>query len=223
MTWIVSFLSMLLIGGHMETNNIHWFGQSAFRIEDETLQIYIDPYKLPANLPKADIIFITHAHFDHFSIEDIAKIRIEHTIIVAPKDVASKFGDSAIIVVPGKDYTIGKLKVTTVPAYNIDKKFHPKANGWVGYIITLSNGQKIYHAGDTDFIPEMREIITDIAMLPCGGTYTMTANQAAEAANVFKPKLLIPMHYGSIVGSNADADTVKKLFKGETKIFVPER
>jgi len=223
MTWIISFLSMLLIGGHMETNNIHWFGQSAFRIEDETLQIYIDPYKLPANLPKADIIFITHAHFDHFSMEDIAKIRTEHTIIVAPKDVASKFGDSAITVVPGKDYTIGKLKVTTVPAYNIDKKFHPKANGWVGYIITLSNGQKIYHAGDTDFIPEMRKIVTDIAMLPCGGTYTMTAKQAAEAANVFKPKLLIPMHYGSIVGSNADADTVKRLFKGETKIFVPER
>jgi len=207
----------------METNNIHWFGQSAFRIEDETLQIYIDPYKLPANLPKADIIFITHAHFDHFSMEDIAKIRTEHTIIVAPKDVASKFGDSAITVVPGKDYTIGKLKVTTVPAYNIDKKFHPKANGWVGYIITLSNGQKIYHAGDTDFIPEMRKIVMDIAMLPCGGTYTMTAKQAAEAANVFKPKLLIPMHYGSIVGSNADADTVKRLFKGETKIFVPER
>jgi len=222
-TWIISFLSMLLIGGHMETNNIHWFGQSAFRIEDETLQIYIDPYKLPANLPKADIIFITHAHFDHFSMEDIAKIRTEHTIIVAPKDVASKFGDSAITVVPGKDYTIGKLKVTTVPAYNIDKKFHPKANGWVGYIITLSNGQKIYHAGDTDFIPEMREIVTDIAMLPCGGTYTMTAKQAAEAANVFKPKLLIPMHYGSVVGSNADADTVKRLFKGETIIFVPER
>ena len=223
MTWIISFLSMLLIGGHMETNNIHWFGQSAFRIEDETMQIYIDPYKLPANLPKADIIFITHAHFDHFSMEDIAKIRTEHTIIVAPKDVASKFGDSAITVVPGKDYTIGKLKVTTVPAYNIDKKFHPKANGWVGYIITLPNGQKIYHAGDTDFIPEMRKIVMDIAMLPCGGTYTMTAKQAAEAANVFKPKLLIPMHYGSIVGSNADADTVKRLFKGETKIFVPER
>ena len=214
---------MLLIGGHMETNNIHWFGQSAFLIEDETMQIYIDPFKLPANLPKADIIFITHAHFDHFSMEDIAKIRTEHTIIVAPKDVASKFGNSAVAVVPGKAYNVGKLKVTTVPAYNIDKKFHPKANGWVGYIITLSNGQKIYHAGDTDFIPEMRKIVTDIAMLPCGGTYTMTAKQAAEAANVFKPKLLIPMHYGSVVGSNADADTVKRLFEGETKIFVPER
>ena len=223
MTWIISFLSMLLIGGHMETNNIHWFGQSAFRIEDETMQIYIDPYKLPANLPKADIIFITHAHFDHFSMEDIAKIRTEHTIIVAPKDVASKFGDSAITVVPGKDYTIGKLKVTTVPAYNIDKKFHPKANGWVGYIITLSNGQKIYHAGDTDFIPEMREIITDIALLPCGGTYTMTAKQAADAANSFKPKVLIPMHFGEGLGTVKAGEEVKKLFKGETIIKTQEQ
>jgi L-ascorbate metabolism protein UlaG (beta-lactamase superfamily) len=207
----------------METKHIHWFGQSAFRIEDGSTQIYIDPFKLPANLPKADIIFITHAHFDHFSMEDIAKIRTEHTIIVAPKDIASKFGDSAIVVVPGKTYTIGKLKVTTVLAYNLDKKFHPKGNNWVGYIITLSNGQKIYHAGDTDFIPEMRKVITDIALLPCGGTYTMTAQQAAEAANIFKPKVLIPMHWGDIVGSKADAEEVKKLFKGETVILKPER
>jgi L-ascorbate metabolism protein UlaG (beta-lactamase superfamily) len=111
----------------------------------------------------------------------------------------------------------------TVPAYNLDKKFHPKGNNWVGYIITLSNGQKIYHAGDTDFIPEMRKVITDIALLPCGGTYTMTAQQAAEAANIFKPKVLIPMHWGEVVGSKADAEEVKKLFKGETVILKPER
>ena len=93
----------------------------------------------------------------------------------------------------------------------------------MGYIITLSNGEKIYHAGDTDFIPEMKSIVTDVAMLPCGGTYTMTAQQAAEAANAFKPKLLIPMHWGTIVGSKADAEMVKKLFKGETKILTPEK
>jgi L-ascorbate metabolism protein UlaG (beta-lactamase superfamily) len=222
-TWIVAFLLVLFIGGRMEHKHLHWYGQSAFRIEDNTMQIYIDPFKLPANLPKADVIFITHAHYDHFSMEDINKIKTVHTIVVAPKDIASRFEDSTVVVVPGKSYTVGKLKVTTVPAYNLDKKFHPKENKWVGYIITLSNGQKIYHAGDTDFIPEMRDIMTDIAMLPCGGTYTMTAAQAAEAANAFKPKLLIPMHYGSIVGSPADADTVKKLFKGETVIMMPER
>jgi L-ascorbate metabolism protein UlaG (beta-lactamase superfamily) len=223
MTWIITFLSMLLVGGHMEHKQIHWMGHSAFRIDEGAMQIYIDPFKLPANLPKADVIFITHAHFDHFSMEDIAKIKTNQTVIVAPKDVASQFGNSAVTVIPGKAYTIGKLKVTTVPAYNLDKKFHPKENKWVGYIITLSNCQKIYHAGDTDFIPEMRDIVTDIAMLPCGGTYTTTAKQAAEAANSFKPKILIPMHYGSIVGSSADADTVKKLFKGETVIKIQEK
>ena len=100
----------------MESKHIHWFGQSAFRIEDGAIQIYIDPFKLPEGLPTADVIFITHAHFDHFSMEDINKIKMKHTIIVAPKDVAFKFKDSAVAVVPGKDYIIGTLKVTTVPA-----------------------------------------------------------------------------------------------------------
>jgi L-ascorbate metabolism protein UlaG (beta-lactamase superfamily) len=204
----------------MEHQHIHWNGQSAFRIEDGAIQIYIDPFKLPAGLPKADVIFITHAHFDHFSMEDITKIKVNHTMIVAPKDVASKFGASAVAVTPGKNYTIGKLKVTTVPAYNLDKKFHPKENKWVGYIITLSNGQKIYHAGDTDFIPEMREIITDIALLPCGGTYTMTATQAA---NSFQPKVLIPMHFGEGLGTVSAGEEVKKLFKGETIIKIQEK
>jgi L-ascorbate metabolism protein UlaG (beta-lactamase superfamily) len=207
----------------METKHIHWLGHSAFRIEDGSTQIYIDPFKLPANLPKADIIFITHAHYDHFSAEDIAKIKKDGTIIVATKDVTSKIGKGTVTVVPGQNYTVGNLKVMTVPAYNLDKKFHPKGNNWVGYIITLSNGQKIYHAGDTDFIPEMRKVITDIALLPCGGTYTMTAQQAAEAANIFKPKVLIPMHWGEVVGSKADAEEVKKLFKGETVIKISER
>ncbi|MGA3287241.1 MAG: MBL fold metallo-hydrolase [Bacteroidota bacterium] len=207
----------------METKHIHWLGHSAFRIEDGSTQIYIDPFKLPANLPKADIIFITHAHYDHFSVEDIARIKKDGTIIVATKDVTSKIGKGTVTVVPGQNYTVGSLKVMTVPAYNLDKKFHPKGNNWVGYIITLLNGQKIYHAGDTDFIPEMWKVITDIALLPCGGTYTMTAQQAAEAANIFKPKILIPMHWGDIVGSKADAEEVKKLYKGETVILKPER
>ncbi len=207
----------------METKHIHWLGHSAFRIEDNSTQIYIDPFKLPANLPKADIIFVTHAHYDHFSLEDIVRIKKDSTIIVATKDVTSKIGKGTVTVFSGQNYSVGILKVMTVSAYNLDKKFHPKGNNWVGYIITLSNGQKIYHAGDTDFIPEMRKVITDIALLPCGGTYTMTAQQAAEAANTFMPKVLIPMHWGEVVGSKADAEEVKKLFKGETVILKPER
>jgi L-ascorbate metabolism protein UlaG (beta-lactamase superfamily) len=220
---MVSFIFFQLlcasfIGGDMETNYIHWLGHSAFRIQDGALQIYIDPFKLPENEPKADIIFITHGHYDHFSPEDISKIKKDNTIIVAPKDVASKIGKTSIAVIPSQSYTVGNLKVLTVAAYNIGKKFHPKENNWVGYIITLSNGLKIYHAGDTDHTPEMKKVITDVALLPCGGTYTMTAKEAADAANEFNPKLLIPMHWGSIVGSKSDAEEVKRLFKGETLI-----
>lgn len=220
---LTMLVTLFLSGGSMETKHIHWLGHSAFRIEDSTIQIYVDPFKLSVDAPKADIIFITHAHYDHFSMEDIVKIKKDSTIIVAPKDVASKIGAGTVTVVPGQNYSIGNLKVRTVPAYNLDKKFHPKVNNWVGYIITLSNGQKIYHAGDTDFISEMKTIVTDIALLPCGGTYTMTAKQAAEAANIFKPKILVPMHWGEVVGSKTDAEEVKKLFKGETVIKTPER
>jgi L-ascorbate metabolism protein UlaG (beta-lactamase superfamily) len=207
----------------MNINNIHWLGHASFRIEDGKMEIYIDPWKISEKSPKADIIFVTHSHYDHFSPDDIAKIRKEKTVLVAPKNVAGELQGNIISVEPGKTYEIGPLKVTTVPAYNINKKFHPKENGWVGYIITLSNGEKIYHSGDTDFIPEMKTIITDIAMMPCGGTYTMTAKEMAEAANSFKPKILIPMHWGEIVGSKADAETVKELFKGETVIKEQEK
>jgi L-ascorbate metabolism protein UlaG (beta-lactamase superfamily) len=218
----IHYISLILTGVPMETQHIHWYGQSAFRIEDGGKQIYLDPFKLPEDLPKADVIFISHAHFDHFSPEDIARIRKEGTIIVAPKDVASKLTGQVVAVVPGQQYTVGTIKVQTVPAYNLDKKFHPKENKWVGYIITLSNGQRIYHAGDTDSIPEMRTVHADIALLPCGGTYTMTARQAADAANLFKPKMVIPMHWGGIVGAKADAEEVKKLFKGDTEIKTKE-
>ncbi len=216
------FLSCF-IGGSMNIENIHWLGHASFRIEDGKTEIYIDPWKILEKSPKADIIFITHGHYDHFSPDDIAKIRKGKTILVTPKNVASQLQGNVISVEPGKTYEIGPLKVTTVPAYNINKKFHPKESGWVGYIITLSNGEKIYHSGDTDFIPEMKTIVTDIAMMPCGGTYTMTAKEMAEAANSFKPKILIPIHWGDIVGSRADAETVKKLFKGETVIKEKEK
>ncbi len=207
----------------MDTKNIHWLGHSTFRIEDGALQIYIDPYQLPDRPTKADVIFITHGHYDHFSPEDIAKIRKEGTTIFAPKDVAYQIGESTISVTPGQTYNVGDLKIRTVASYNIDKKFHPKSNNWVGYIITLSSGEKIYHAGDADFIPEMRTVVADVALLPCGGTYTMTAKEAADAANSFKPQVLIPMHWGTVVGSSEDAEQVKKLYKGTTVIKTREQ
>ncbi len=210
-------------GGTLNHQHIHWLGHASFRIEDGSTQIYIDPWKLPDKSPKADVLFVTHAHYDHFSPDDIAKIRKDSTTIFAPKDVAFQLEGNVISVTPGQSYNLGELKVKTVHAYNIGKQFHPKQSNWVGYIITLSTGQRIYHSGDTDFTPEMRTVVTDFALLPCGGTYTMSAKEVADAANTFKPQAVIPMHWGDIVGTKNDAAGVQSSFKGETIIKNPER
>jgi L-ascorbate metabolism protein UlaG (beta-lactamase superfamily) len=210
-------------GNRMNSQHIHWLGHASFRIEDGSTQIYIDPWKLPPNAPKADVIFITHAHYDHFSKEDIARIAKESTAYFAPKDVAYQIKGTVIAVSPGESYNLGELKVKTIPAYNIGKQFHPKDNHWVGYVIGLSTGQRIYHSGDSDFTPEMKGVVTDFALIPIGGTYTMTATEAAGAANAFKPQAVIPMHWGDIVGAQKDADEFKKLFSGKTIVKSPER
>jgi len=124
---------------------------------------------------------------------------------------------------PGHSYAAAGLTVEAVPAYNTNKAFHPRSNGWLGYVVTLSTGVRVYHSGDSDAIPEMRALKVDVALMPCGGTYTMTAAEMAAAANGFKPKVLIPMHWGDIVGSKADAETVKTIFSGTTVIKIPER
>jgi L-ascorbate metabolism protein UlaG (beta-lactamase superfamily) len=208
----------------MNIDNIHWYGQSAFRIEDGQKQIYIDPWKLPAGKsPKADVILITHAHFDHLSQDDIEQIKKDGTVFIAPKDVAAELSHTAKTVAPNQSLEVAGIKVTAIPAYNLKKNFHPKGNNWVGYVLRLSSGQTIYHAGDTDFIPEMKSLKVDIALLPCGGTYTMNAKEAAEAANTFKPKIVIPMHYGDVVGGDSDAETFRKEFRGETVVKKRER
>ena len=207
----------------MTHDHIHWLGHASFRIEDEDEQIYIDPWKLVPGSPEADVVFITHAHYDHFSVEDIDRVTKEVTTIVAPKDVAAQLKGAVVAVEPNKNYRFARLSIQTIPAYNLDKKFHPRDNNWVGYIITLSTGQKIYHSGDTDFTPEMRSVVADVAFLPCGGTYTMSAKEAGGAANILKPQLLIPMHWGDIVDTRADAEELKKSFKGATAIKSLER
>ncbi len=207
----------------MNHQHIHWLGHSSFRIEDGATQLYIDPWKLSGTLPSADVVFLTHAHYDHFSIEDIARIKKDTTVFFAPKDIAYQLKGTVIAVSPGELYNVGELKVKTVHAYNIGKKFHPKQNNWVGYVIALSTGQRIYHSGDTDFTPEMRSVVTEFALLPCGGTYTMTGKEAGEAANVFKPQAVVPMHWGDIVGTKADAEELQKVFQGETIIKMPEK
>jgi L-ascorbate metabolism protein UlaG (beta-lactamase superfamily) len=219
--WLLA-LSLVAGEGTVNVEHIHWLGHATFRIEDGRAQIYVDPWKLPAGAPKADVILITHAHFDHFSADDLAKIEQPGTVFVAPPDVAAKLkGRHVIAAAPGGTYKAGGLSVLAVPAYNIGKDFHKRSEHWVGYVVTLSSGQRIYHTGDSDVTPEMKAVHTDVALMPCGGTYTMTAAEVAQAANAFKPAVLIPMHWGDIVGSRADAETVAKAFTAGTTVIRP--
>jgi L-ascorbate metabolism protein UlaG (beta-lactamase superfamily) len=208
----------------VNVDNIHWIGHASFRIEDGASQIYVDPWKLRAGSPKATVVLITHGHSDHFSPDDIALIEQPATVFVAPADVAARLkGKTVVTAAPGHSYKAGGVTVEAVPAYNRDKAFHPRSNNWLGFIVTLSTGVRVYHSGDSDAIPEMEALKVDVAMMPCGGTYTMTAAEMAAAANTFKPQVLIPMHWGDIVGSKADAETVRKIFTGTTVIKTPER
>jgi len=202
--------------------NIKWLGQSGFKIISKNGRIiYFDVIKLPPDSPKADYIFITHSHYDHFSPENIAKIRGEKTQVFCPAELAPKIGGQVRTVKPGDSFPAGDLKIEVIPAYNIDKEFHPKENGWVGYVLTI-DGQRIYHAGDTDLIPEMKDLKNiDLALLPVSGTYVMTADEAAEAVKIIQPKIVIPMHYGDEVGTAEDAMNLKS--KVETEVVILEK
>ena len=188
---------------------------SSIRIEEDKI-IYVDPFKIEQKYNDADYIFCTHSHYDHFSPEDIEKVKKEDTTIIVPRDIEEQarkiFNNNVVIVEPAKEYQIKDLKFKTTYAYNINKKFHPKENKWVGYIIELNN-KKYYIAGDTDNIEEIQNIECDIALIPIGGTFTMDYKESAELANTIKADIVIPTHYGSIVGEKEDAIKFKELVK----------
>ncbi len=197
--------------------HIHWLGHDSFRIEAEGLVIYIDPYRLPAgDLPEADLILITHHHGDHCSPQDVARIQAVETIIVTVADAASKLAGQVIRVKPNETVQVKGITVQTVPAYNTNKfrspgnLFHPPQANLVGFVLTLE-GLRLYHAGDSDRIPEMAQTQADIALLPVSGTYVMTAEEAAQAAADIRPQIAIPMHVGADIGSPAMAETFKTL------------
>ena len=196
---------------------IHWLGHSGFKIK-AAKTIYIDPFRIKDDEP-ADLILITHDHFDHFSPEDIEKIKTKKTIIITPPNCEQKLKGEIKIMAPYRALVIDGIKIETVAAYNINKEFHPKQKNWVGYILNIE-GKRAYHAGDTDNIPEMKNLKDiDVAMLPVSGTYVMNPDEAAEAAKSVNPKIAIPMHYGTIIGTRADAERFKSLCKCSVKIF----
>lgn len=194
---------------------IKWLGHAGFLIKNSKV-IYIDPYMIKEQDDKADVILITHGHYDHCSVEDIKKIVKEGTKIFVTADAQSKVARFDVpikieIVEPNQEFDLGEVKISTMPAYNTDKHFHPKDEGWVGYVIKM-NDVILYHTGDADIIPEMQKLTgykqpgkKFIAFVPVGGRYTMSAEEAIEAVKTIKPTLAIPMHWGSIVGGEDDA------------------
>jgi len=198
---------------------IAWLGHDGFRI-DAAQTIYIDPYEIDPG-PKADLILVTHEHFDHCSPDDVAKLQSPETVIVTEKDSAKKLTGDVRVIKPGDSITVGKIQIEAVPAYNTNKQFHQKENKWLGFVVEI-DGVRVYHAGDTDFIPEMNDFKVDIALLPVSGTYVMTAEEAVEAALAIGPQLAIPMHYGAIVGGKTDADQFQKALAGKIEVMILE-
>jgi L-ascorbate metabolism protein UlaG (beta-lactamase superfamily) len=170
---------------------------------------YFDPYRVEGHSGDADFIFITHSHGDHLSPEDIRKLTGKSTTLIAPESCAGALKDAgfadAFTVRPQNNYEINGLKFSTVPMYNIGKRFHGRESNWVGYVVHI-DGAAYYFAGDTDVIPEMKDIEADVAFLPVGGTYTMNAREAAEAAGLIRPKVAVPMHYADVAGSPEDGN-----------------
>lgn len=203
---------------------IKWLGHAGFMIKNSKV-IYIDPYNIKEG-EKADFIFITHDHYDHCSVADMTKIVKPGTKIIIPADCQSKITRFMVpvqieVVEKGQILDFQDIQVDVFPAYNVDKSFHPKEEEWIGYLIKMKD-VLIYHAGDTDIIPEMQKLTgygsngkKFVALLPVGGRFTMTAEEAVDAAKLIKPSVAIPMHYGSIVGSDDDAKEFARLCEEE--------
>jgi len=194
--------------------HIHWLGHDVFRI-DGPPTIYLDPYMLGQGLPKADLILITHSHSDHCSPEDVAKVQKADTAIVTVAAAKAKLKGDIHVVRPGDRVKVKGIEVEVVPAYNVNKfrspgvPFHPQGPDYVGFVLTVG-GQRLYHAGDTDPIPEMADLgAIDVALLPISGKYTMTVDEAVEAARTINPKVAIPMHIGRGIGALGDAQAFK--------------
>lgn len=198
---------------------LRWLGHASFRLGDEPL-IYVDPWKL-TEAETADLVVVSHPHYDHRSVPDIERLVGPATVVLTTPDGAAGLPGHVEVIQPGGSFEHAGVRVDAVPAYNPAKKFHPRANSWVGVVFTIG-GQRIYYAGDTDATDEMvalRDV--DVALMPVGGTYTMDASEAAGAVDRFGPRLAIPYHWGDIVGGRADADRFATLARCEVRVLEP--
>jgi len=210
---LVVLVALSLMGWGAEVRAGHddgivWLGHASFKIARQGKVVYIDPWRIAGEPQDADVVLLTHPHFDHLSLEDLDKVAKADTVFVGPADCLTDLAGDRRTVRPGDRLELGEITVEAVPAYNTNKAYHPQDKRWVGFIVALG-GTRIYHAGDTDVIPEMRDFHVDVALLPVSGTYVMTAEEAATAAAILDPKLAVPMHYGTIVGSEEDARRFK--------------
>ena len=207
--------------------NLHWLGHASFRLDGPPV-IYFDPWRLRGHPPEAGIVLISHDHSDHCSPEDVARISGPETVVVASPTACEKLRGDVRVLRPGERTTVGSVEIEAVPAYNVNKfrspgvPFHPQEAAHVGYVVTVE-GMRLYFAGDTDHIPEMVDLRCDVALLPVGGTYTMDAEEAAQAAASIGPQVVVPMHWGAgVVGSHADAERLRSLYDGEVVILKAE-
>lgn len=184
----------------MQLDFLKWIEHAGFLLEVNGKKVYIDPFRIRGEMPKADIVFITHSHFDHLNEEALKIVAAPETRFVAPKETAGKLqGRKVMVVEPGREYEIEGIRFSTVPAYNVSKEFHPRANGWVGYVIDI-NGTRVYHAGDTDATEEMKKVKADVFMFPVGGHYTMDLQDAIKVAGSVRAQVFVPMHYRGLLG-----------------------
>lgn len=201
---------------------IQWLGHATIRIEASGKSVIVDPYQIKNSRPH-DVILITHAHYDHLSPDDIKKVKGKESVTVSPPDCVEQLGPDTKVLTAGDHLQLNNgILIEAYPSYNIDKAFHPKEKGWLGYIVEIDN-KRFYIAGDTDRIPEMKGIRCDIAFLPVGGNYTMNAAAAAAAAQDIDTKWVVPIHWGTIVGARSDAEDFVTMVGDKAKILIPEK
>ncbi len=201
-------------------DGITWFRGSSVRIRLSGVEIHVDPLGLTED-SAADLVLLTHPHYDNFSEADIARVRTSDTVVIAPATMKKLLADADHFMRPGDMLQLDGFDVLAVPAHNVDKKFHTADHGWLGYVFTVE-GTTFYHAGDTDFLPSMSEIRCDVAFLPCGGHYTMGVEDAARAGEACGAEIIVPIHWGEPHGTREEVGQLEKLFSREVGILERE-